>query len=122
MKRNDNNVLIEKDFYKERRKKEARRHAWLKKERKKNKTYFFICSAVIICSIISMFGTKRKINAQERQLIDINIKIAEQIQANDVIEQTLTLPEEQLLEEYARENYGYLKPGEIVYYDVNAMD
>lgn len=114
-----NLILTKEDFYKQRRKKEARRRIWLRREREKNKIYFIICIAVTLYCGISMLQTGSKINSQEERLRDIHIQIAEQMEENEIIEHTLTLPEEKLLEEYARENYDYLRPGEIKYYYIN---
>lgn len=113
---NGNLIETKEDFYKMRKRKEARRKAWVRKERKKNKIYFIICMIVIIGSGISMLNTNHDIKIQEEQLRNIHIEIAEQAEANEEIEQTLTLPREQLLEQYARENYDYLRPDEIKFY------
>ncbi len=79
--------------------------------------------AVLLCALVCYFvatliSLQSKVRAEENHVAELESQYQQQIEENDNLEEVIKNGnEEEYLEKIAREQYGYAKPEERVYYD-----
>ena len=95
-------------------------------EKKKRKHSFIVSFCIIaLCAYfaISMITIHKDIKETEAEIADVKAAYDEQVAENNRIKERLGNGEiDEYVEKVARDELGYVKPGEHIYYDVSVND
>ncbi|MBD8960806.1 MAG: septum formation initiator family protein [Ruminococcaceae bacterium] len=95
-------------------------------EKKKRKRSFIVSFCIIaLCAYfaISLITIHRNIKETKAEIADVKASYNEQVAENNRIKKRIGGGEiDEYVEKVARDELGYVKPGEHVYYDVSVND
>lgn len=95
------------------------------KEKKNRRSFIVVLVAVLLCAsfAISLFTVIKEKNDIEKEINDIETALAQVNRENDNLRDKLSSDNtDEYVEEIARDQLGFVKPGERVYYDVSVND
>lgn len=95
------------------------------KEKKNRRSFIVVLVAVLLCAsfAISLFTVIKEKNDIEKEINDIETALAQVNRENDNLRDKLNSDNtDEYVEEIARDQLGFVKPGERVYYDVSVND
>ena len=94
-----------------------------KTETKKRKRSFIVCFLVFaLCAyfLISLFTVRHEISTVKAQIADVQSEYEEQIAENEYLQNTIDNGNmDEYVESIAKDNLGYIMPGERAYFDVS---
>lgn len=93
--------------------------------RKNRKSFIVVLVAVLLCAsfAISLFTVIKEKNNIEKEINDVETALAEVNRENDTLRDKINSDnKDEYVEEIARDQLGFVKPGERVYYDVSVND
>ncbi len=95
-------------------------------EKKKRKHSFIVSFCIIaLCAYfaISLITIHKDIKETKAEIADVNSSYNEQVAENDRLKRLVDGGEiDEYVEKVARDELGYVKPGEHIYYDVSVND
>ncbi len=95
-------------------------------EKKKRKHSFIVSFCIIaLCAYfaISLITIHKDIKETKAEIADVNSSYNEQVAENDRLKGLVDGGEiDEYVEKVARDELGYVKPGEHIYYDVSVND
>ena len=94
-----------------------------KKTRKSKRKHSFILTvcfiSLAIAFVISLFSIKKEIDARNAEKAKVEAEYSQEISENEELQSQLDSgSKDDYVEKVAREKYGYIKPGDIVYQDI----
>jgi cell division protein FtsB len=95
------------------------------KEKKNRRSFIVVLVAVLLCAsfAISLFTVIKEKNSIEKEINAVETELAQVNRENDSIREKLNSDnKDEYVEEIARDQLGFVKPGERVYYDVSVND
>ncbi|MBQ5591825.1 MAG: septum formation initiator family protein [Clostridia bacterium] len=93
--------------------------------RKNRRSFIVVLVAVLLCAsfAISLFTVIKEKNSIEKEINAVETELAQVNRENDSIREKLNSDnKDEYVEEIARDQLGFVKPGERVYYDVSVND
>ena len=93
--------------------------------RKSRRSFIVVLVAVLLCAsfAISLFTGIKEKNNIEKEINDVETALAEVNRENDTLRDKINSDnKDEYVEEIARDQLGFVKPGERVYYDVSVND
>ena len=93
--------------------------------RKNRRSFIVVLVAVLLCAsfAISLFTVIKEKNNIEKEINDVETALAEVNRENDTLRDKINSDnKDEYVEEIARDQLGFVKPGERVYYDVSVND
>lgn len=96
--------------------------AAVKIKNKKHSVILGVLFCALVCYFIAtLISLQTKVNAEEKALEDLKTSYYQQLEENADLEMIIENGNESdYIEKVAREQYGYAKPDERVYYDSSA--
>ena len=95
------------------------------KKTRKNRSFIVSFCIVALCVYfaISLFSINKEISNKNEEIAAIKSATAEQIKKNDELRRIVEGGNiDEYAESVARDKYGYVMPGERVYYDISVND
>ncbi|MBR5262675.1 MAG: septum formation initiator family protein [Clostridia bacterium] len=92
---------------------------------KNRRSFIVVLVAVLLCAsfAISLFTVIKEKNNIEKEINDVETALAEVNRENDTLRDKINSDnKDEYVEEIARDQLGFVKPGERVYYDVSVND
>ena len=93
--------------------------------RKNRRSFIVVLVAVLLCAsfAISLFTVIKEKNSIEKEINAVETELAQVNRENDSLRDKLNSDnKDEYVEEIARDQLGFVKPGERVYYDVSVND
>ncbi len=93
-----------------------------KRKRRKNSVILGVLFFAVVCYFVAiLISLRTTVSAEEKSLEDLKTSYQQQLNENAELEMIIENGNESdYLEKVAREQYGYAKPDERVYYDSSA--
>lgn len=91
----------------------------IKTKKRKNSIILAVLLCALVCYFVAtLISLQVKVNAAENNVSQLESQYRHQLDENDALEEIIESGEEaDYIERIAREQYGYAKPDERVYYD-----
>ncbi|MBR3817700.1 MAG: septum formation initiator family protein [Clostridia bacterium] len=88
-------------------------------QKRKHSVILWACFFVLVCYFVAtIFSLQMQVRAQENTRDDLEAQYNQQVEDNKELERLIEEGNESdYIEKIAREQYGYAKPDERVYYD-----
>ena len=94
-----------------------------KKTKKSKRKYSFVLTvcfiSLVIIFAISLFSIKKEIDERNAEKAKVEAEYSQEISENEELQSQIDSgSKDDYVEKVAREKYGYIKPGDIVYQDI----